>query len=166
MGFSFHFFFLLKQINRFDPDICLLLRLKQNRYPVMFLTTGGKEIFPDQRRNSLDSALVWARACGLRGIVCDVAPLLAGGAEVSAHFVNAVHAERMLLWTYGRENNDLAVIKQEKALGIDAIILDAVKVRESCGIHVLSQISLHTSAFPRTHKGRTARERGAECGNL
>ncbi|XP_076075749.1 glycerophosphocholine phosphodiesterase GPCPD1-like [Mytilus galloprovincialis] len=31
----------------FDPDTCVLLRLKQNKYPVLFLTTGESLLLND-----------------------------------------------------------------------------------------------------------------------
>lgn len=34
----------------FDPDICRELRRRQDKYPVMFLTTGGTHHHADPRR--------------------------------------------------------------------------------------------------------------------
>jgi hypothetical protein len=54
----------------FDPAICLLLRLKQATYPVLFLTCG-RENFSDPRRNSLDAAIAFAVRNRLHGVVAE-----------------------------------------------------------------------------------------------
>lgn len=47
----------------FHPDICTMMRLKQNRYPVMFLTQGVSEVWPpyeDQRCSTIHQAILYA----------------------------------------------------------------------------------------------------------
>ena len=44
----------------FDPSVACLLRLKQPRYPVFFLTCGGAKHFSDPRMNR------WGQGWGLR----------------------------------------------------------------------------------------------------
>lgn len=49
----------------FHPDICTMLRLKQNQYPVLFLTQGETDQWPpyrDARTCSLQAALLFARS--------------------------------------------------------------------------------------------------------
>lgn len=55
----------------FNPDICQVIRLKQNKYPVMFLTIGESKIFPryyDPRCWSIKSAAQYAKMIEMLGI--------------------------------------------------------------------------------------------------
>lgn len=69
----------------FDPDICTMLRCKQNRYPVMFLTLGVTEKYPqyhDPRCNTIESAVSNAYAMELLGIVAHTEDLLRDSSQV------------------------------------------------------------------------------------
>merc|ERR1712000_74143 len=55
----------------FHPDICTMLRLKQNRYPVLFLTQGVSEYWPpydDPRCHIIEQACYYAASAGILGI--------------------------------------------------------------------------------------------------
>ncbi|KRX83800.1 putative glycerophosphocholine phosphodiesterase GPCPD1 -like protein T05H10.7, partial [Trichinella sp. T6] len=55
----------------FDPDVCLMLKIKQNRYPVLFLTQGDNsryEIYEDWRTWSSDTAVKFAFVHDLAGV--------------------------------------------------------------------------------------------------
>ena len=72
-------------LSTFDPDIALLLRLKQPRFPVCFLTESAGPIkTPDPRRASLHHAIQWARAIHCWGIVTECWPV--------------VHAPELVQW--------------------------------------------------------------------
>ena len=63
-------------LSTFDPDVALLLRLKQPRFPVCFLTESAGPIkTPDPRRASLHHAIQWARAIHCWGIVTECWPI-------------------------------------------------------------------------------------------
>lgn len=69
----------------FDPDICTMLRFKQNRYPVMFLTLGRTtkyEQYLDPRGNSMELAVWHAVAMQLLGIVAHTEDLLRDPSQV------------------------------------------------------------------------------------
>lgn len=69
----------------FDPDICTMLRLKQNLYPVMFLTLGVTDKYPqyhDPRCNTIESAVSNAYAIELLGIVAHTEDLLRDSTQV------------------------------------------------------------------------------------
>ena len=47
----------------FHPDICTMIKMKQNKYPILFLTQGVSEFWPpydDELTSSIDHAVVYA----------------------------------------------------------------------------------------------------------
>ena len=106
----------------FHPDICLCLALKQPQYPVLYLTTGGKEINFDIRTNSLKNAIYFAKTQHLFGVVCNVKTILS-----SPQLINIVHKHGLILLTYGNENNDIKTIDLQMKYGIDGLICDHVQ---------------------------------------
>lgn len=79
----------------FDPDICTMLRVKQNLYPVMFLTIGVTEryaMYHDPRGSTMTMSAYHAYANELLGIVAHSEDLLRDSSQVctrlkcSAHF--------------------------------------------------------------------------------
>jgi len=114
-------------ISSFDPDICVMCARKQLRFPVFFLTTGGfDETHQDSRRNSVESAVTFAKSAKLLGIVCDSRPILENPV-----LITLCHQNSLLLFTYGSENNDPKKAKFQKKLGVDAIIADnIVKIKK------------------------------------
>lgn len=106
----------------FDPDVVWLLRRKQSRYPVFFLTEGtpiSKRI--DPRSHSLSAAVEYAAEAGLTGVVTDVRALLQHPDQVAA-----AHAHGLRFATYGEGNNDPATCDKQLELGVDVIIADKV----------------------------------------
>lgn len=72
----------------FDPDICTMVRCKQNLYPVMLLTLGVTEKYPqyqDPRCNTIESAVSNAYAMELLGIVAHTEDLLRDSSQVGTH---------------------------------------------------------------------------------
>ena len=123
-------------ISSFDPDICLLVSRKQIRYPVFFLTTAGKEIHTDKRRNSIDAAIEFAVEAKLAGIVCDAERLVYSNFKQ----IEEVHKKGLLLFTYGNVNSDPNIVKQQMSLGVNACICDTLH-RVKAGIQKKSYIS-------------------------
>lgn len=69
----------------FDADICTMLRYKQNLYPVMFLTLGVTDKYPnyhDSRCNTIERAVQFACATELLGIVAHTEDLLRDNTQV------------------------------------------------------------------------------------
>lgn len=69
----------------FDPDICTMLRYKQNRYPVMFLTLGETtkyKKYMDPRGSTIETAVFHALAMELLGIVAHTEDLLRDPSQV------------------------------------------------------------------------------------
>lgn len=60
-------------LSTFHPDICILLKLKQNRYPVLFLTQGKTDrykAFKDARAISTEAAVYMAKIFNFWGVIC------------------------------------------------------------------------------------------------
>ena len=118
--------------------MALLLRLKQPRFPVCFLTESAGPIkTPDPRRASLHHAIEWARAIHCWGIVTECWPvvhapelvqmvcmLAASGyfvpqAKQGSHTVANIHEQVKLgnhlrLLTYGTANNDRNFVELQR----------------------------------------------------
>ncbi|KAL6055494.1 Glycerophosphocholine phosphodiesterase [Balamuthia mandrillaris] len=103
----------------FDPDICIMLSLKQPRYPVLFLTAAGTQVLLDQRMNSLQQAVRFAKSVNLLGIVSKVTPLL-----MSPSLIKIIKSSGLLLATYGADNNEEENRKLQEKWGVDFIISD------------------------------------------
>ncbi|TDG42800.1 hypothetical protein AWZ03_010775 [Drosophila navojoa] len=110
----------------FDPDICTMLRYKQNRYPVMFLTLGHTtkyQKYMDPRGNAMETAVWHAVAMELLGIVAHTEDLLRDPSQV-----NLAKERGLVLFCWGDDNNSKDTIKLLKELGLHAIIYDKMDV--------------------------------------
>ncbi|XP_062545257.1 glycerophosphocholine phosphodiesterase GPCPD1 [Armigeres subalbatus] len=110
----------------FDADICTMLRLKQNLYPVMFLTLGVTSRYPsyhDPRCNSIEMAVRNACATELLGIVAHTEDLLRDQTQV-----NLATEKGLIVFCWGDDNNCKDTIKHLKSLGIHAIIYDKMDI--------------------------------------
>ena len=106
----------------FDPDVCVMLQLKQARYPVLFLTCAGSSLdYDDVRQLSLHGALEFAKSEHLSGIVSNAGPLL-----LNTDLIHQVKSTGMLLFTWGDENSDHRNVQIQKMHGVDAVISDNV----------------------------------------
>lgn len=85
----------------FNPDICLLLSLKQPNIPIMFLTDGGMSPVGDIRASSLQEAIRFATRWNLLGIVSEAEPLCN-----SPRLVKVVKDSGLVCVSYGALNND------------------------------------------------------------
>lgn len=114
----------------FDPDVATLLRLKQPRFPVFFLTWAGTKSFSDPRMASLNAALTFAKSSQLQGVV----PEISGMAHCLDEVVRDCHDNGLFIFSWGAGNNDPAMYNRQKAAGIDAVILDdVVKMTKASG---------------------------------
>ncbi|EPZ35398.1 GDPD-domain-containing protein [Rozella allomycis CSF55] len=111
----------------FHPDICYALSLKQPIYPVFLLTEAGTGKVIDPRCNSIFAAVEFAQKHNLLGIVSESSPLLE-----APHLINAVKENGLLLFTYGKMNNDVVSVRIQKMHGVDAVIVDSLaRIRKS-----------------------------------
>ena len=124
-------------LSSFSPDVCIALVRKRVHYPVFFLN-DGRAPTPDPRASSLQSALRFASAWGLDGIMLESTPLIA-----CPRLVHLVKAKGLKLATYGASNNESGSVRSQREHGIDWIIVDRVKDIlmdcENCEVNVTSR---------------------------
>ena len=102
----------------FSPEICLLLKAKQQRYPVLFLIMEEGE---GVQTPSIFAAAMFVRIAGLDGIVCECSWV-----EKAPDCVAYLHDHDKVLWTYGDRNNECAFAQKQRALGVDRVITDSL----------------------------------------
>ncbi|XP_050306833.1 glycerophosphocholine phosphodiesterase GPCPD1 isoform X2 [Anthonomus grandis grandis] len=108
----------------FNPDICQVLRLKQNKYPVMFLTVGNSEVYPryaDPRCWSTSAAIRYATMIEILGIVAHTEELLENNS-----LVQEAKQANLVIFCWGDQNADPATIKVLKQLGLHGVIYDKI----------------------------------------
>jgi glycerophosphodiester phosphodiesterase len=64
-------------LSTFSPELCVLLVTKQKTYPVLFLSDSNNYPTGDPRALSLQSAVHFARACKLQGVIMASEPFIA-----------------------------------------------------------------------------------------
>lgn len=120
----------------FHPDICSMIRLKQNRYPVMFLTQGITDKYPayhDPRCQNVPIAVHFAVNMDILGINVHTEELLRDSSQIEN-----VKRAGLVLFCWGDDNNDTETIKHLKELGIHAVIYD--KIDQRCAKEVKESI--------------------------
>ncbi|CAB3361909.1 Hypothetical predicted protein [Cloeon dipterum] len=108
----------------FHPDICTMIRLKQNKYPVMFLTQGATNKYPpynDPRCHDIHGAMYFTKAAGILGVNAHTEDLLR-----DPSLVQAVRDAGLVLFCWGDDNNDTKTIKHLKSLGLHGVIYDKI----------------------------------------
>lgn len=108
----------------FHPDICTMLRLKQNKYPVIFLTQGVTKKYPayrDPRTQTMSMALNYAISAGILGINAHTEDILRDTTQVKM-----VMDAGLIIFCWGDDNNSPATIKHLKQLGIHGVIYDKI----------------------------------------
>lgn len=109
-------------LSTFHPDICILLRLKQNLYPVLFLTQGRTQRYTwwsDPRTCSVERATFMANIFQFWGVNAHAEDLLK-----DRNLVQFVKRYGLTLFTWGEDINSTNVIHQLKNDGVDGIIYD------------------------------------------
>ncbi|XP_069119397.1 glycerophosphocholine phosphodiesterase GPCPD1-like isoform X2 [Argopecten irradians] len=106
----------------FDPEICMLLQLKQNRYPVLFLTNGGAKCYTpysDVREQSIPMAIHFAQFAGILGIdVCTEV------LRTRPENIQETKAAGLVLFCWGDDTNNTDTISSLREQGVDGIIYD------------------------------------------
>jgi len=111
-------------ISCFDSDACVMLKKKQNRFPVLFLTQGQSLKYPpykDFRTLSIPAAIKFACAEHLVGINVHTEDLLREAALVSE-----TKRAGLLIFCWGEDNNNHDNIRYLKSHGVDGIICDRI----------------------------------------
>ncbi|KZC11953.1 Glycerophosphocholine phosphodiesterase GPCPD1 [Dufourea novaeangliae] len=108
----------------FNPDICAMIRLKQNKYPVVFLTQGVTSKYPtyhDPRCQTIPMAVRHALAADILGINVHTEDILRDPSQVKF-----VKDSGLIIFCWGDDNNDKATIQHLKKLGLHAVIYDKI----------------------------------------
>uniref|UniRef100_T1J784 GP-PDE domain-containing protein n=1 Tax=Strigamia maritima TaxID=126957 RepID=T1J784_STRMM len=111
-------------ISCFHPDICNMVRLKQNRYPILFLSQGQTDKWPpylDTRTISIPMATYFARSAGILGIDVHTEEILKDHGLVCM-----VKECDLVMFCWGDDNNDPEVMTLLRTLGLDGIIFDRI----------------------------------------
>ncbi|KAE8138298.1 humps family-domain-containing protein [Aspergillus pseudotamarii] len=89
-------------LSSFTPEICILLAIKQQTYPVMFITNAGKPPVADRelRAASIQSAVRFARRWKLSGLVFASEALV-----MCPRLVRYVQESGLICGSYGSQNN-------------------------------------------------------------
>lgn len=108
----------------FDPDTCVLLRLKQNKYPVLFLTSGESLLpndYSDPRASKASMSINFVNFADLLGIDIDSKFILQ-----HPELIKDIKKSGQVLFCWGEDNNDSNVINQLRQSGVDGIIYDRI----------------------------------------
>ncbi|KAK1148458.1 hypothetical protein N8T08_009463 [Aspergillus melleus] len=110
-------------LSSFTPEVCILLALKQRKYPVMFITNAGKPPMTDMemRASSLQAAVRFAKHWSLAGIVFASETLV-----MCPRLISYVKRSGLTCGSYGPLNNVPGNVKIQAAAGIDIIMADRV----------------------------------------
>ncbi|KAJ3137644.1 Glycerophosphocholine phosphodiesterase [Physocladia obscura] len=151
----------------FNPDVCQLVKLKQTRYPIFFLTMGGTYLTRDVRSNGVLEAAEVARIYGLDGIVTDAAPLVADP-SLSKRAKELMGGLEKRVLTYGSANCIAGNARVLRDAGVDALIVDKVaQVRDELHMSQVRKIKrgLNTPPPPyeRSDDGASS---DSDCGEI
>lgn len=105
----------------FNPNVCVMLSLKQPSIPILFLTEAGTTPMADIRATSLQNAIRFAKKWNLLGIVSAAQPIVK-----APRLAQVVKSSGLVCVTYGVENNDPDNARIEMDAGVDAVIVDSV----------------------------------------
>ncbi|KAJ3120715.1 Glycerophosphocholine phosphodiesterase [Nowakowskiella sp. JEL0407] len=115
----------------FHPEACILLNLKQAKYPVLFLTVGKPTSNP--RSSSLYNSTKFAIDAQLSGVVSFSRPIIENISDFRQMrtMLSETESERtangkMQLVTWGGDNNNMEVVRKQVSENVDAVILDSV----------------------------------------
>ncbi|XP_066597768.1 glycerophosphocholine phosphodiesterase GPCPD1 isoform X2 [Prorops nasuta] len=116
----------------FNPDICAMIRLKQNKYPVVFLTQGVTSKYPtyhDPRCQSLPMAMRHALTADILGINVHTEDILRDPSQVKL-----IRDAGLIIFCWGDDNNDKETIQYLKKLGLHAVIYDKIDEYNQKGV--------------------------------
>uniref|UniRef100_A0AAV1VD75 Glycerophosphodiester phosphodiesterase n=1 Tax=Peronospora matthiolae TaxID=2874970 RepID=A0AAV1VD75_9STRA len=106
----------------FDPSICVALRVKQTKYPVLFLTYGFMAPHTMDARMTLQFATNFAKMEELQGIVSNSDAIIETPelAPLVKKYLGTV------LMTWGDQNTNHEMVQLQKRYAVDGVISDNV----------------------------------------
>uniref|UniRef100_A0AAR2LZY6 GP-PDE domain-containing protein n=1 Tax=Pygocentrus nattereri TaxID=42514 RepID=A0AAR2LZY6_PYGNA len=106
----------------FDPDVCAMVRRKQNKYPVLFLTQGVSDIYPqlmDIRCQTTQIAMSFAQSEDILGISAHAEDLLR-----NMDSITVAQSKGLVVFCWGDDNNDHENRRRLREQGINGLIYD------------------------------------------
>uniref|UniRef100_A0A3B3RHK6 Glycerophosphocholine phosphodiesterase GPCPD1 n=1 Tax=Paramormyrops kingsleyae TaxID=1676925 RepID=A0A3B3RHK6_9TELE len=125
----------------FDPDICTMVRQKQNKYPILFLTQGVSDIYPelmDLRCRTTEIAISFAQSEDILGISAHTEDLLR-----NMDLIRDAQSKGLVIFCWGDDNNDHENRRKLREHGIDGLIYD--RIFECQMAHYIDSSSTDTS---------------------
>ncbi|XP_037837593.1 glycerophosphocholine phosphodiesterase GPCPD1 isoform X2 [Kryptolebias marmoratus] len=110
----------------FDPDICTMVRHKQNKYPILFLTQGVSVKYPelmDIRCQTTQIAVSFAQSENILGISAHTEELLK-----HLNYIREAQSKGLVVFSWGDDNNDHEIRRKLREEGIDGLIYDRVVI--------------------------------------
>lgn len=105
-------------LSTLNADMAIMLRLKQARYPVLFLTTGDSQRFVDPATKTIKNAIHFARAFGMAGINPNAAYL-------TEYLVRYAQDRGLLVYAWGKIDTPQAV-RELRRFGLNGVIYDKI----------------------------------------
>ncbi|XP_023574320.1 glycerophosphocholine phosphodiesterase GPCPD1 isoform X5 [Octodon degus] len=108
----------------FDADICTMVRQKQNKYPILFLTQGKSDIYPelmDLRCRTTPIAMSFAQFENLLGINAHTEDLLR-----NLSYVQEAKAKGLVIFCWGDDTNDPENRRKLREFGVHGLIYDRI----------------------------------------
>ncbi|XP_053236688.1 glycerophosphocholine phosphodiesterase GPCPD1 isoform X1 [Podarcis raffonei] len=108
----------------FDADICTMVRHKQNKYPILFLTQGKCDTYPelmDLRSRTTAIATSFAQFENLLGINAHTEELL-----LSPSFVAEARSKGLVVFCWGDKTNELENRKKLREYGVHGLVYDRI----------------------------------------
>ncbi|XP_067421439.1 glycerophosphocholine phosphodiesterase GPCPD1 [Emydura macquarii macquarii] len=108
----------------FDADICTMVRQKQNKYPVLFLTQGKSDIYPelmDLRSRTTPIAMSFAQFENLLGINVHTEDLLR-----NPSYIQEAKSKGLVIFSWGDDANDPENRKKLREYGVNGLIYDRI----------------------------------------
>uniref|UniRef100_A0A8C2T012 Glycerophosphocholine phosphodiesterase 1 n=1 Tax=Coturnix japonica TaxID=93934 RepID=A0A8C2T012_COTJA len=108
----------------FNADICTMVRHKQNKYPVLFLTQGESKLYPelmDFRSRTTPIAITFAQFENLLGVNVHSEDLLR-----NPSYVKRAISKGLVVFSWGDDANDPDNRKKLKEYGVHGLIYDRI----------------------------------------
>ncbi|XP_061900937.1 glycerophosphocholine phosphodiesterase GPCPD1 [Entelurus aequoreus] len=108
----------------FDPNICSMVRHKQNKYPILFLTQGISKMYPelmDIRCQTTEIAISFAQSEDILGISAHTEELL-----TNLSLIGEAQSKGLVVFSWGDDNNEHENRKRLRQQGIDGLIYDRI----------------------------------------
>ncbi|XP_068432929.1 glycerophosphocholine phosphodiesterase GPCPD1 isoform X2 [Clinocottus analis] len=108
----------------FDPDICTMVRRKQNKYPILFLTQGISEKYSelmDIRCQTTQIAISFAQSENILGISGHSEELLK-----NLSYIADAQSKGLVVFSWGDDNNEHEIRRKLREQGIDGLIYDSI----------------------------------------